>query len=76
MKQFKPSKKHIAIIKTILAKGYYKPTYSDQEPATKTLIKLGIVDWRSDFKCLILTEYGNSIAKQILETNPLFLHRK
>jgi len=52
------SKKHIAIFKTITEKGKYKPTYSDREPATQTLIKNGLIDWRSDYKGLIFTELG------------------
>jgi len=64
-KQFKPSAKHLAIFKTIQDKGYYKPAYSDQEPATKTIERLGIVRWRDDMRGVIFTEYG----KQLIETN-------
>lgn len=60
------SKKHIAIFKTILEKGYYKPTYSDQEPATQTLIREGIVEWRVDFRGVHFTEVGKAIAEQLL----------
>lgn len=66
---FKPSKKHLAIFKTIAEKGYYKPTYSDQEPATATLIKKGIVVWRTDYRGVILTTFGEEIIRQINETN-------
>lgn len=68
MKKFKPSEKHLAIFKTIKEKGYYKPTYSDQEPATRTLIKLGIVDWRDDYRGVKLTDHGKEVVNQI-ETN-------
>lgn len=61
--KFKPTKKHLAIFKRIAEKGYYKPTYSDQEPATKTLEKNGIVEWRDDFKGVKLTEYGKDLVK-------------
>jgi len=57
----KLSKKHRSIIQTIKEKGSYKPTYSDQEPATKTLIKHGIIEWKSDMRGLILTELGKTI---------------
>jgi hypothetical protein len=63
MKYFKPSRKHIQIFKTIQNKGYYKPTYSDQEPATKTLINLGIVQWREDWRGVILTDFGKEAIK-------------
>jgi hypothetical protein len=58
--------KHIQIIKTIVEKGKYKPAYSDQEPATKTLIKLGLVEWRSDFSGVSLTELGDKCKEEIL----------
>jgi hypothetical protein len=61
--KFKPSKKHLAIFKTIAEKGYYKPTYSDKEPATVTLEKKGIVEWRGDYRGVILTEYGKELIK-------------
>jgi len=64
MKKF--SKKHIVIIKTILEKGYYKPAYSDQEPATTTLVKNGIAEWRGDYRGIVLTEEGKLIANQII----------
>lgn len=64
MKTFKPSKKHKAIFKRILEKGYYKPTYSDREPATQTLIKHGLVDWRGDFRGVELTEAGKVWIKE------------
>ncbi len=64
-KEFKPSDKHLQIFKKIAEKGKYKPTYSDKEPATVTLIKKGIIDWRGDFTGLIFTEYG----KQLIESN-------
>lgn len=57
-KKFKPSKKHLAIFEQIAKRGYYKPAYSDQEPATKTLINLGLVDWKTDYRGLILTKEG------------------
>lgn len=63
MKKF--SKKHIAIIKCILEKGYYKPAYSDHEPATKTLEKNDIVRWRDDYRGVVLTEKGKQIANTI-----------
>lgn len=61
--KFKPSKKHLAIFKRILERGYYKPTYSDKEPATQTLIKKGIVDWRGDFRGVEFTELGKELVK-------------
>ena len=61
MEKMKLGKKHIQIIKTIREKGKYKPTYGDQEPATKTLIKRGIIEWGEDFRGLILTEKGKLI---------------
>jgi hypothetical protein len=64
-KKFKPSKKHLSIFKRIAENGYYKPAYSDQEPATATLEKKGIVEWRGDFIGVILTEYG----KELVELN-------
>lgn len=64
MKKFNPSKKHLEIFKTIAEKGYYKPTYSDHEPATKTLEKLGIVEWRDDYRGVKLTEYGKELVQQ------------
>lgn len=63
------SPKHISIIKTILVKGKYKPTYSDKEPATQTLIKRGIIDWNGSFTGLVLTEYGKQISEEILTVN-------
>ncbi len=62
-KPFKPSKKHLAIFKKIAEKGYYKPTYSDKEPTTKTLEKKGIVEWRDDFRGLRLTKKGEELVK-------------
>jgi hypothetical protein len=59
--QIKLSKKHKQIISKIREKGRYKPTYSDQEPATKTLIKNGIIEWKPDFTGFILTDFGKSI---------------
>lgn len=50
--------KHAQIVKKIVETGKYKPTYSDQEPATQTLIKLGLVEWKSDFSGVVLTELG------------------
>lgn len=61
------SPKHKQIIKTILEKGKYKPTYSDQEPATMTLIKLDIIEWKGDFTGLILTEFGKTITNDIIK---------
>ena len=58
--------KHISIIKTIVAKGKYKPAYSDQEPATKTLIKLGLVEWKDDFSGVVLTQLGEKCKTEIL----------
>ena len=60
-KKIKLSKKGIKIIQTIREKGKYKPAYSDQEPALKTLLKLDIVKWRGDFRGVVLTELGKSI---------------
>ena len=59
MKKF--SKKHIAIFKAITEKGYYHPTYSDQEPATQTLLKNGIVEWRDDWRGVKFTEKGKAL---------------
>lgn len=72
------SKKHIAIFETIIADGYYKPTYSDREPATQTLIRNGFVDWRGDFRGVVFTKLGeieirpniDNLKKQ-LQTNNL-----
>lgn len=63
--KFKPSKKHLQIFNSIAEKGFYKPRFSDQEPATKKLEKLGIVEWRNDFRGVILSEYGKSIVEQL-----------
>ena len=63
--KFKPSKKHLSIFKCISEKGYYKPAYSDREPATQTLIKKGIVDWRGDFIGVEFTEEGKVFFKTI-----------
>jgi hypothetical protein len=62
-KKFRPSKKHLAIFKRIAENGYYKPAYSDKEPATATLEKKGIVEWRDDFRGVKLTEYGEELVK-------------
>lgn len=61
-KNIKLSPKHKQIIRTIIKNGKYKPTYSDQEPATKTLVKRGIIIWRDDMTGLILTELGKTIS--------------
>lgn len=66
MALMKFSPKHQQIIQTILEKGKYKPTYSDQEPATCTLMKRNIIQWNGSFTGLILTEYGKTIAHSIL----------
>jgi len=58
----KISEKHRKIIRTIWEKGKYRPTYSDKEPATMTLIKHGIIEWRDDFRGLILTDFGRTIT--------------
>jgi hypothetical protein len=63
------SKKHKEIVTTILMKGKYKPAYSDQEPATQTLIKKGIVEWKEDFSGVVLTEWGQKIKGSILSDN-------
>lgn len=63
------SRKHIEIVAKIVKNGKYKPTYSDQEPATQTLIKRGIVEWNGSFTGVVLTEYGNQIKNQILNEN-------
>ena len=60
------ARKHIQIIETIIKNGKYKPAYSDQEPATVTLIKLNIVEWNGSFTGLILTEEGKLRANEIL----------
>lgn len=65
MSKLKLSKKHITIFKRIADNGYYRPTYSDMEPATKTLLKNGIIEWRQDFRGLILTEYGKKIVNEL-----------
>jgi hypothetical protein len=62
---FKPSKKHLAIFERIGRKGLYKPTYSDKEPATMTLERLGLIQWRDDFKGVILTEKGKEFVKTL-----------
>lgn len=62
----KYSDKHRQIVKTILEKGKYKPTYSDQEPATMTLIKQNIVEWNGSFTGVILTENGKQKVNEIL----------
>jgi hypothetical protein len=56
--KFKLKWKHAQIVKKIVENGVYKPTYSDQEPATQTLIKHGLVQWKSDFSGVVLTELG------------------
>ncbi len=66
---FKPGRKHLSIFKTIKKNGYYKPSSSDQEPATVTLIKNGLVDWRSDFKGVEFTEKGRLFVKAITNGN-------
>lgn len=63
--KFKPSKKHLAIFKTIAEKGYYRPAYSDHEPATRTLLTKEIVEWRSDYRGVKLTEYGKKLVASI-----------
>lgn len=70
MKKF--SKKHLAIFKAISERGGYKPAYSDSEPATKTLIKNGLIDWRHDYRCLIFTEKGKQLQNELsqLKTIP------
>lgn len=65
-KKVKLRRKHVEIIKTIVETGKYKPTYSDQEPATKRLIKLGLVQWKGDFSGVILTELGEKCKDEIL----------
>lgn len=67
--KFKPSKKHLSILKTISEKGYYKPAYSDQEPATQTLLKNGIAEWKEDYKGIILTEAGKQFVSHLLPLN-------
>ena len=67
-KKFKPSKKHLAIFKTITEKGKYKPTYSDKEPATMNLEKLGIIQWQDDFTGLIFTEQGKQLYDALENT--------
>lgn len=62
--KFKLSKKHLEIFKTIQKKGYYKPTYSDKEPATQTLFKKGLINWRDDYRGLILTDDGREFIAQ------------
>lgn len=63
----KYSKKHIAIIETILKHGKYKPTYSDREPATQTLIKAEIIEWNGSFTGLVLTTLGKEVCGEILK---------
>ncbi len=60
--KFRPSKKHLAIFKTIIEKGFYKPSSSDQEPSTKTLINNKIVEWRDDYRGVIFTEEGKELV--------------
>lgn len=64
MKKFKPSKKHFKIFKTIITNGFYKPAYSDQEPATQTLLKEAIIEWRGDYRGLIFTEHGKKVVEE------------
>lgn len=59
-------RKHIEIIKTIMQKGKYKPVYSDQEPATVRLIRLGLIQWKDDYSGLVLTELGIKMKPEIL----------
>jgi hypothetical protein len=61
----KLSKKHIEIFETIKRKGWYKPGYSDQEPATKTLLKNGIIEWRVDYRALVFTKDAEAKIKAI-----------
>lgn len=63
--KFKPSKKHLSIFKTIAKYGYYKPAYSDQEPATMTLIKFKIVECRTDFRGVELTDIGKHYVNNL-----------
>lgn len=67
----KYSRKHAAIVKEIIDKGKYKPAYSDQEPATKTLEKRGIIRWKDDYSGVVLTEQGLLVKDEIL----LFLNK-
>lgn len=65
MKKF--SQKHIKIFLTIAEKGKYKPTYSDQEPATKTLINNGYIEWRYDWRGLKFTKKGKQLNLEELK---------
>lgn len=69
MSKIKLSRKHISIFETIEEQGKYKPTYSDQEPALKTLIRLGLVKWKGDFSGVIFTELGNERKTEVLNLN-------
>ncbi len=69
IKKFKPSKKHLSIFAHLGKYQYYKPTYSDREPATMTLLKNGIIEWREDFRGLKLTAYGKQFIEQFKTDN-------
>lgn len=71
--KFKFSSKHLAIFETISKKGYYKPVYSDQEPALKTLENLGFIEWKPDFTGVVFTEYGKNYVKHY---NIVYFHTK
>lgn len=64
MKKFKLSDKHLQIFEKIREKGFYKPTYSDQEPATTTLIKQNIVEWRDDWRGVKFTDFGKEFVSE------------
>lgn len=63
----KLGEKHKKIFKAIKEYGKYKPTYSDHEPATNTLIKWGLVKWNESYTGVIFTEKGSELAKTILQ---------
>jgi len=66
MTKFKPSKKHISIFATIIEKGFYKPAYSDKEPATVNLENKGLIEWKSDYTGLVLTQKGKDFINNNL----------
>lgn len=65
----KLSKKHIYIFKRIQEKGKYKPAYSDQEPAMRTLLREGLVEWNATYSGVILTEKGKQFVSERGEIN-------
>lgn len=56
-----PTKTDIKIFNTIFEKGYYSPP-NCQSPSIKKLLRLGIVEYRDDFKGVYFTEIGKQLS--------------